>query len=177
MIGFFKNKARHNAIDKARKKLKRNMSFRNLETIKSVGIIIRYQFEIGDTAINKLIDFFKKKNTSLEILVYYPDKKLPANVNFSEDTLLFTEGDTNWFGKPNKKEIENFINTDFGLLIDLLPQYVYSLQYIVESSKASFKIGRISYDNAPYDFILLGDENNDRKYVDELFNYLGKIER
>ena len=151
------------------------MGFSNFDTVKSVGIIIRYQLDIENAAINKLLDFFKEKKIKTEILVYYPDKKLPANVMAREGMLLFAEGDTNWFGKPKKKEVNEFINTDFGLLIDLSPQRIYSLQYIIESSKASFKVGRITYDDAPYDFVLIGDENNDSKYVDDLFKYLSKI--
>ncbi|MDR1056365.1 MAG: hypothetical protein LBL90_11235 [Prevotellaceae bacterium] len=177
MIKFVKNKARTNAIASIRKQLRRHMGFCNFDTIKSVGIIVRYQFDIENEAVNKLLDFFKQKSIRPEILVYYPDKKLPANVIVREGMLLFVEGGTNWFGKPQKQEIESFINTDFGLLIDLSPQHVFSLQYIVEASKASFKVGRMSYKDDPYDFVLLGDLDNDSKYVDDLFRYLTKLEK
>ena len=177
MIIYFKNKARTKAITGARKSLKRKMGFSNFDTIKTVGVIVHYQLDIENAAINKILAYFKEKGIKVDILVYYPDKKLPANVNAREGMVLFAEGDSNWFGKPNKPEINDFINKEFGLLIDLSLKHIFSLQYIIESSKSAFKVGRISYDDSPYDFVLLGDENNDSKYVDDLFNYLAKIEK
>lgn len=175
MIKYFKNKAQQNALKTAKQKLKRKMGFTNFESISDVGIIIRYQLDIENAAVNKLFDFFKQKNIKPEILIHYPEKKLPANIKAQDNTLFFAEGDTNWFGLPKKKEIQDFINTEFGMLIDLSPEYMFPLHYIVEASKASFKVGRMSYENDPYDFVLLGSDN-DSKYVDDLFNYLSKIE-
>ena len=176
MFAFFKNKSRVNALAAARKKLKRKMGFTNFNDLKKVGIIIKYQLDIENRAINKLLEFFKGKGIHTEMLVYYPDKKLPANVKARLGMLYFAEGDTNWFGKPNKREVEEFINDDFGLLIDFSPEHIYSLQYIIQASKAVFKVGRISYNDDPYDFVLLGDKDDDIKYIDDLFKYLSKVQ-
>ena len=175
MFQYFKNKARISAINKVRKKLKRKMGFSNLNSIKSVGIIIRYQFNIENEALRRLLDFFKNRNVKPELLIYYPEKQAPKDMSAQDNMLLFTEKDSNWFGKPNLKELDTFTNREFDLLIDLSIKHIYSLQYIVESSKASFKVGRISYDETPYDFVLLGDNENDSQYVKDLFSYLSKL--
>lgn len=176
MIAFFKNKARARAIRAVRQKLKRNMRFNNLNSVKTAGIIVCYQLDIQNEGINKLLDIFKQKGIRSEVLVYYPEKKLPANVNTDNNNmLLFAQGNTNWFGIPKSMQVNDFISKEFDLLIDLCTEHVYTLQYIVEASRASFKVGRLSYKDNPYDFTLVDDNSSDSKYIDNLFKYMSKL--
>ena len=56
------------------------------------------------------------------------------------DSGFFCKSDLNWYGRPTN-EVQQFIESDFDILIDLELEPVLALKYILKSSNAKMKVG------------------------------------
>lgn len=174
MLNNFKNYIRKKDLLAASKR-KRNLKGTNFQTAKSLGLVMCYKFDLENNALTRIKQIVEENNIKMSMLVYYPEKKLPENVESSSDKLVFSNKECNWVGKPKIKEVSDFLNQEFDLLIDMSSVNYFQLQYIVSMSKASFKIGQVDYENKPYDLQVKNDENNDEKFINDLELYLPKF--
>jgi hypothetical protein len=169
---FLKNKCLKDATIHAKKR--REVAY-NFGTAKTMGVI--YPFNIGmEEVLNAFNDVTQQHDIKLVFMIYFPQDKLPEGIGESSPSrIFFSDNECNWFGKPKNAAINSFINTQFNILVDLSVQLWFPLQYIAIASHAEFKIGRMNDEtNNPYNFVLLGSEN-ERQFIKDLETYLHKI--
>jgi hypothetical protein len=175
MFGFIKNilknKCLKDAVNRAKKK---DRIAHNFETAKTMGVI--YPSNINMNAVlDVLKDIANRYNIKVEIIIYYSPNELPEIGQSDLPQIFFSDDKCNWFGKPVTADVNNFIKTNFNILIDLSTTALFPLQYIAATSHADFKIGRIKDEtNDLYDFVLLGSKNEEW-FIKDLETYLYKI--
>ena len=82
----------------------------------------------------------------------------------------------NWFGKPIRTSLNNFLNEEFDMLIDFDTENIFSAKYIVSKSKAKMKIGSNDDYQDLYDFmILLSDDHSMNDYIHFIESYTNKF--
>jgi hypothetical protein len=176
MFGFIKNVLKSKCLKDAtiRAKKRKEVAY-NFETAKIVGVIYPFNINMGKV-LNALDDITQRYNIEIIFVTYFPQDKLPEGVGENSPArIFFSNHECNWFGKPKTVAINNFINKPFNLLIDLSVKFWFPLQYIAIASNACFKIGRINGEtNNPYNFVLLGSEN-EGQFIKDLETYLHKI--
>jgi hypothetical protein len=176
MFGFIKNILKNKSLRDAtvHAKTRKEIAY-NFETAKTMGVIYPFNDNM-ETVLNTLNDIMQRYDIEVVFVTYFPQDKLPEGV--SENTpswIFFSDHECNWFGKPKTMSINNFINKQFNLLVDLSTEFWFPLQYIIVSSHADFKIGRINSEtNNPYDFVLLGS-NSEGQFIKDLETYIHKI--
>jgi hypothetical protein len=174
MFEYIKNILRNKQFESAvTHSKKRKALAHNFETTKTMGVIFPFHFNM-DIVLNALKNIANEHDIVITFLIYFPQDKLPEGTEINASRIFFSNNECNWFGKPKTVEINNFINTNFNILIDLSSKLWFPLQYIAASSHANFKIGRIDEHNNPYDFLLLGS-NSEEQFIKDLETYINKI--
>jgi hypothetical protein len=136
--------------------------------IKKVGIIFdeSYFYEregMVEALIQKGI-----AEADIKVLVY--KDKIKKNEVF--DYPIFTHKDLSWRGTIDKKDVKDFVNEPFDLLINYYDTEKVALILVSHLSKASFKVGFASIDKRLNHFMIDTNAENYKVFMDELFKYL-----
>jgi hypothetical protein len=128
-------------LEKKLAETKRRRSFTNFKNVKRIGIVWDASC-MND--FGKLSAFFQKmnsRNIAVEILGYFPEKELPDKYTAVRYLKCFKKNEINWFFIPFVNEPNEFIKTEYDILIDLNFKNLFPLKYITTLSSARFKVG------------------------------------
>lgn len=131
------------------------------DDVKSVGIIFDDNSKNINSFIETLSTEFKSKSGVISIyeLAYNIDEAhKPDQIGIP--TVFFTDKDLNWYGKSKFKDVDNFINTPFDLLINLASNDTWAIKFCVMQSKAKFKVGKLEDNSDVYDFMIDNSKDN-----------------
>ena len=155
-----------------KKIIKNNLSNVNHSTsdvlIKKVGIIFdeTYFYEKSDLIRELTNNGIKKEDCT--ILVFKNKLKKHTVYNYP----LFTYKNLDWSGSINKKEVQNFINQPFDLLINYYDTEKAALLAVSSQSKSNFKVGFSTVDKRLNHFTITTNAENYKVFIEELFKYL-----
>ena len=125
------------------------------EKVKSIGIIFDKNSRDINALINNISNEFKSKSGIVSIykLAYDVDEAdRPDQIGIP--TVHLTDDDLNWYGKPKFKDVENFIDTPFDLLINLASNDSWAIKFCTMLSKAKFKVGKFEENGDVFDFMI-----------------------
>ena len=151
----------------------------NLDNAKTIGITYGAVDQLNYDAVNNLLKDLKNLNKTVKVMGYIPEKKYFQDYYLKLEFDFFTWKDTNWYLKPTKPNVIDFIDTNFDILIDLSMQDHFPLQYIANVSKAKFKVGRSTNEKlSPYDMIIHTEKLKSLdEYIENDKLYLSKINK
>jgi len=172
---FFINLLQTRALSKIVKE--RNIKFMSLEHIKTVCFV----FDIGEEKVLETIKY---------LTGFLNDKKIDyigLAINLSKNTFpdfvldyqikILTKNDVSFIGTPDIQLIDKIVDEKIDLYIDFASTYCYTQDFIARSSEATFKVGRLNYNNSPFDLVvgLNSMENSPMDYLKQVFHYLSTI--
>lgn len=164
-LNYFKDFATKKIVKKSLSNVKHVASDKMIRT---VGIIFdeSYFYE-KEALINELIaNGIAEKD--IKILVF--KDKIKKNEVF--DYPVFSHKDLTWLATIDKKEVTDFVNEPFDLLINYYDVEKAILLLVSHLSKASFKIGFSVIDKRLNHFMINTNAENYKVFMDELFKYL-----
>ncbi len=141
--------------------LHRKKEMCDLDSAQSVGLLFH-----ADTAesYNRVIDFSKslteKKGIKVLCIGYISNPKLADAFTEQSGFRFFSTKKCNWYGKPKDHSVDYFIEKDFDILMDLCLEEFLPVQFIVGSSKAKLKVGKLNNKLNSYDVMIDIDKNN-----------------
>ena len=179
-IDNIKDKLGRRKIHKILKSKNRNIKVTNFDNAKSIAIIYQITTTDYQDFINQYIDYLRgdigfKKIVSLG---YYEGTELPnfvINESFKYKYFTKKELDFSRFGKS--KDVLEFLNEDFEIIIDLSRDFIIPIKHVVASSNAGLKIGRHSIENEQfYDFMVEIDKSAPvSHFIKEVNAFLTKV--
>jgi hypothetical protein len=176
MYKIIKRYALKYSLKKHLRVLFRQRSFFNFSNAKKIGILFTCQKGVNEE-VYSLIEYFKSRGTKVSALCYYNEKEFPKGFETYPLVNAFCKRDVNWYGRPLLDKVFEFIKTPFDILIDFDLNDVSVTNYIVTLSVAKMKVGRRSYDDSPYDFVLsTGDKIDHHLFVEQLKHYMLTID-
>ncbi|MCK5782215.1 MAG: hypothetical protein KAH10_06465 [Flavobacteriales bacterium] len=125
------------------------------QKVKTVGII----YDKDSSHVNEFIEEISVESTSMPSglsffeLGYNLNEDLKPHVD-GLSSVLFYDSDINTYGKPISKEVVEFLETPFDLLINLVSNDLWPIKFCVALSKADFKVGHFEENNNVYDFMV-----------------------
>lgn len=136
--------------------------------IKSVGVILD-----GSLALEteNLVSFLIKhgiEENQIKVLVF--KDKINKKEVFKFD--IFSYNDINWSGEIQNLKAQQFLNTEFDLLINYHDFEKPPLVFASYLSKANFKVGFTSRDKTVNQLMVNTSPNNCQLFIDELFKFL-----
>lgn len=128
-------------------RLKKNNS---ISTAKSIGLLYYLSDEAAYHIVETFIQSLNEKQKKVRLICYTASKTVPHYFipKLSQD--IITAKDLNWFRKPAKGFVQEFIGDTFDLLLDLSLFDCFPLQYIAALSEASLKVGRFAEAHTDY---------------------------
>ena len=144
MLKTIKNKYGHYVLNKEYKNKRKSIKFMNLNDAQSIGIIFNASKKENMDFIINFVKEIKNSSKEIKLLGFINNKQQDNFYNKFVYCDFFNLKDINWYGKPQKEKITDFINTNFDILIDLNLDDITSLDFVLVSSQAKFKVGKLN---------------------------------
>jgi hypothetical protein len=124
-------------------------------------------------AFSYLHNHFTKAHAIFRNLCVY-NKKLPTPPNSSS----ITKNELNWLGIPSSPAVDEFVQTEFDLLLNIAMEQNFVMDYFTALSRAKFKIGWSPKEKNYFDLNINIESNKDALYLakQQIF-YLGQLNK
>ena len=134
---------------------------RPLREISTVNVIIDVE-EPGFDVLKEDILAWGRQNGVKVNIFFFDFRKL------GKDELLLTSIQTtiikrelDWLGTPNVLKLTSLLEEKSDLLISMIDNGEFPIEFLSKCSKARFKIGRCPFEGHVYDMIILGNPTED----------------
>lgn len=139
---------------------------KTLQEAQKIGLLYVRDASLDLNVLSIFLEELKGKEISL--LSFSPNGNATA---FSGETIL-TNGDVNWYLKPNQEKIKTFTEKDFDLIINLDTSNFLTFHYTIAQCKG-YKIAfSPEYDTRTYDFIIKCNNITTENLIKNLKLYL-----
>lgn len=152
--------------------LNRRIKVNNFDESTSVGIIYKERDEAFFILVKQYVKYLKGEHglKNVMAMAYLPETHVPYYHQHKLEFDYFTVADLDWKMKPSVIQIDNFISTDYDILIDLTFETVSPLIYVLAKSRARFKVG--AFHDEKSNLLDLMIDMNDKTTFDQ---YLKKV--
>ena len=154
--------------------VERDRQIVSLRSAKSIGMIC----EIADEDSYKdVFAVFSKLQTigKVQMVGYIDEKAVPFYCLEQLAADYFCRKNLNWYGKPDMVQIDDFVNTEFDILIDFTKTYLAPIHYILTLTRASFVVGGNPSNKDYYDLQIEGEELSNKKLLENVYVYTQKL--
>ncbi|WP_439184593.1 DUF6913 domain-containing protein [Carboxylicivirga taeanensis] len=160
-IDTIREKAALYKLEKQLKKSPRNKKVHNLKTAQTAGILYDATQESNFLIVKELIRELKDNDIKPEALGFINKAKRDDNY-IGDSTYSFAcRKDFSFFYNIKKEAIQAFVDKPFNLLIVLVTEQPFAIDYLGQLSKAEFKVGKAGLDNELYDLMIELNANAD----------------
>ena len=164
-------------IRKYNSSAKRIIKLKEFNDIKTVGVLFDASDEEKYRRAAHLIRHFRGLNKKVNAIGVIFAKEDPHYLDTTLSYNYIKNKDVNWYYLPKSIFVDDFIKSEFDLLIDLNFDKIPSLRFITESSMSHCKVGlNQGDDDLIYDFMLEGIPPSDiNMFLKQLLHYLELI--
>ncbi len=160
-------------LKKKKKTLDREVHVHNFETARTAVIL----FDTGEPdsfpVIKEFRKFVQKSGIKCDAFGYVKEKEIPQEMLFWKNYSFITKSDLNWYMKPTGEAVDAFYSRNPDMMIDFTREVPLELQFLVQLSKASFKIGMFTEQENDYDLMINLSDKNDIGYLaDQIKHYV-----
>ncbi len=149
----------------------------NITNATTIGIIYHLSSEEEYNSVSYFTKKLQEQGKKVHVMGLYESSRIPVYYipKLSYDLILLKDIDL--FYRPKGKFVEEFIQSDFDILIDLSSPDNFTLNYIAVLSKASFKVGRKIDDRSlPYDIMIdAGPEVKSQELIEQVVHYTNNM--
>lgn len=162
MIESIKRFFQKKEIRKNLKNLERRLEFQSVELARSIGVVYVVESEADYIRVDNWIKKLFAQGKEIRVIGYHHSDNVPHYCIPKLKHEYYSKKDVNWYGKPVRSSLNDFINEPFDLLIDLTMVDNYTIKHVVSSSVSSMKIGKKTngYEDI-YDLMITLNETHD----------------
>ena len=176
MLNNLRHKIAEYFLNSEIKNSERNREVHNIRSARRVGVIYDATNRETYETVKKFIHYLKEERKQVSTLGFIDTKDENQLITPKLEYDFFSRIDLNWLNRPNKLEVDNFIEERFDILIDLNTSNCFPLKYICALSKAKFKVGKFGVENRLYDFMVNIEEGvSFKQFIVQLRHYLKMI--
>ncbi len=150
----------------------RNRRIHNFSTADTAGIVFNCRSDDEFQAVREFKKFLDNQKIRTDVIGYVSDKQVPDHYLLRTGFNFFCKKDLNWCFRPDKAFVDDFIRKKHDILFDLSLRDLFPLNYIVNLSPSSYKIGRFRKDSE-YDLMIdIKDQKSLPYLIDQVKHYL-----
>lgn len=146
----------------------------SLREAKTIGMIC----EISDEDSYKAnFAIFSKLQTitKVQMVGYINEQFVPFYCLEQLAADYFCQKNLNWFGKPTMVQVDDFIQTDFDILLDFTHNSLAPVQYMLHQNHSKFVVGGNVNHKEYYDLMIEGADENGKKLLENIYVYTQKL--
>ncbi|WP_241448700.1 DUF6913 domain-containing protein [Aquimarina pacifica] len=147
----------------------RKSKAKEVSSISSLAVLIDATKSINILSVIKLANELGVKSDRLIVMGYKDDQK---EISDDKDAAYYNFKSFGVNGKVKSSSLNNFIDTDFDILINFYSESKLGLDYVAAASKAKLKVGFAEVDNRINDLIIGASTNDTNLFISELKKYL-----
>ncbi|VAW24351.1 hypothetical protein MNBD_BACTEROID01-177 [hydrothermal vent metagenome] len=151
----FKEKYAHKRLKKKAQRVGRKVELFDFTEAKKIGILWHIDDKQGFSYITQ---YLKSRGLDFTSLCYTGETKENGLSQFDNKGL-------NWLGFPKSGIAKTFINTEFGLLMNISAVNSFPLQVVTALSRAKFKCGWTNSPDNYFDLLIDVGKNTDSVYL------------
>lgn len=155
-------------IKNALKKSTKTKANRSLSSIDRIALFVDEESLFDQKEFRNLQKLIGLDNTHFNILTF---KSKKTSYNEFRGAIVI-QNDINWQGKITSKDVLEFLNRDYDLLIDYTQAENQMKQLIISEIKASFKVGYKDNKDELYDFMISVNPSEVALFTKEMIYYL-----
>ncbi len=151
----------------------------NLAHAKSIGILYPL-FTLPDyNDVELFVTSLQKEHKDVKALGYLQHKELVNRFLPKLSYDFFSQQELNWYHKPINTKVNDFIHTEYDLLIDLTLEDNLPLKFIAGLSRARCKVGRYNEKNNRYYDLMIKVDGPQRlpEFIEQIRHYLTIIQQ
>lgn len=132
-----------------------------LSKIKSYAAIIDVADPTYDSCKTAIINFFR--HYEINGIIFFQDFRDIGNDDrlFTSVQTTITKKDLNWYGRPSDYKLEVLKERDPDIMLCLIDNPSYPMEYLVRTSNAKFKIGRRQLGGNVFDMVIQDPEGKE----------------
>lgn len=159
-------------------KLERERLAIKLKDARNIGIVFNMSSEEEYETVGNFVSQLQHSGKKVWVVGYTNAKRSPVYFSPKLSYDLILRGDMNFLMHPNARFIPQFIDQEFDILFDLRNANELPLAYVVELSKARFKVGSGKTGQfGPYDVqIEATEEMTTPALIDQMVYYINTID-
>ncbi|MBR6177110.1 MAG: hypothetical protein IKQ70_04410 [Bacteroidales bacterium] len=167
-------------LRKKAEKVHRQKSYHNIDSATTIGLLFDSTIQANYFSARRFITSLVESGKNVNALGMVLNEEMLRYYTPSPNIRLFSIEKTTLLGYPKNQHVEDFINTDYDILINICTTENLCVDYVMGLSKAKFKVSMKFKENDFADFAL---EYKDGRVpeTDELINrikqYLTVISR
>jgi len=153
----------------------------NYNNANLIGVVITLESE---TQFNLVLRYIRKLKEDhgirkIMLLALITDKETPGYFKETEHIIGVTKKEFSYRGNSKNGRFPHFLNEKFNILLDFSREINSEVEFVVKSSKSSFKVGKFADSNEDlYDFMIQQDGSKDlSRFMDSLDRYLIMIDK
>ena len=148
--------------------------------IKTVNVVVDVEEPGFDVLREQILDWGRKAGVKLNIY-FFDFRKLDKTellITSIQTTIIKKELD--WIGTPDMSKVIGLLGERSDLLISMIENGDFPIEFISKCAKARFKIGRCGFPGHVYDMVISGSQTADLRsdscrIFDGIVEYLNKI--
>ena len=160
-------------LNKELKQRHRSPQSMNWRDAKSIGVLFdATDLDIRQTAL-KFKEKLKKEGKKVRLLGFFDGDQNNANFTFAH----FNRKQIDWAFRPAAREVQEFIETPFDLLLNIEPITREHTEYIAALSRARLKVGPVADYFDCYDLMIeAADNRNVHAFIQQTEGLLKKTQ-
>ena len=158
--------------------IERNVQSINLKQAKTLGIVYCANSTESTDLVKRYVKFLRDYKIKVKAIGFFDEKEIPLDVNATLEFDYLTQKDLNFSLQPSGIVADNFLEEEYDILIDVNMEHNVVMQYLVQRSKAKFKVGsdRLEYKDLFDLTIVLKPEEGARQLMKNIDRYLHVIQ-
>jgi hypothetical protein len=174
MFAKFRTRIGRYYLKKEQARSGRRCRMTNLGDAKRIGILYTLDDVPDYERIAAFVSQLQSENKEVKALGFVKNRNLLQRFLPKLSYDFFSKRDLTWFYKPVHKQVRDFVEKEFDLLIDLSLQDSFPLKYISGLSRALCRVGKFSENNLDfYDLMFeLKPSMTSEDYIGQVHHYL-----
>lgn len=177
IVNTIRKKAANYFLLRDYKKVKRKPEVRNLAQSRNIGILFEVNSGEDVNTVRFFVSQLKDRSRKITALGYVSNKEMLQTLKSDNEFDFISKIDFNWYYKPEKYIIKNFMSDGFDMLIDLSMKPNVALLRIAAFTDAKMKVARFDDKQKEfYDLMIdIGKDNTLKYLINQIKHYITKI--
>lgn len=145
----------------------------NIDKAQKIGVLYNATKVNDVIAVTEFSDMLKNAGKNVSMLGY---QNVKPQKNEAVAMGIFNKENVNWFSKPKGKEVFDFKNQKFDILICAFIDKCLPLEYIANVSLSKFRVGHFNQASIDaFELMINTGEKKDLKYLLNQINHFLKV--
>ena len=143
-----------NMLRKKAARVERHKAFHNIDSAQTIGVLFDSTVQANYFSARRFISYLIELGKQVTAIGMVLNEEMLRYYTPYQHIKLFSLEKVGFFGFPTSTEVEEFINTDFDILINICATENLAIDYTLGMSKAKFKVSIKFKDHDFADFAL-----------------------